>query len=210
MPREFLLETLWPCTERSLASQSLNSLIHDLRKLFRPWLAGVALILYENGSYRLNLDAGVSVDIAVFENLVKIGESEKVSGNTDASILAFSRAIQMYDGDLTVGTDVQGIVERERLRSMYLTLLSNLADEHYQIGDYRACLNLAHQLLARDPCREDAYRTLMRCYVKAGERAQALRQYRLCEEILNSEFDAVPEPATRALYDQIRSNPEMI
>jgi DNA-binding SARP family transcriptional activator len=210
IPRESLLDTLWPCTEHSLASQSLNSLIHSLRKLFKPWLQDAALILYENGSYRLNLDAGVSVDIAIFENLVTIGESEKVRGNTDASFLAFNRAIQVYHGDLSVGTDVQAIVERERLRAIYLTLLSHLADEHYQNGDYRTCLNLAHQLLARDPCREDAYRMLMRCYVKVGERTQALRQYRICKEVLNSEFGAVPEQATRSLYDQVRVNPELI
>ena len=77
-------------------------------------------------------------------------------------------------------------------------------------GDYTGCLSHARRLLANDPCREDAYRLMMRCYVRLGERAQALRQYRLCQTILRTEFDAVPEPATTALFDQIRLDPGSI
>ncbi len=57
--------------------------------------------------------------------------------------------------------------------------------------------------LAR-PCREDAYRMLMRCYIRRGERAAALNLYRRCVDILRAEFDAVPEPTTTALFEQIR------
>ncbi|HET7380215.1 MAG TPA: bacterial transcriptional activator domain-containing protein, partial [Gaiellales bacterium] len=61
-----------------------------------------------------------------------------------------------------------------------------------------------------DPCREDGHRTAMRCYVRRGERAQALRQYQMCEVILREEFNATPEPATRALFDKVRLAPEDI
>jgi hypothetical protein len=37
-----------------------------------------------------------------------------------------------------------------------------------------------------------------------------LRQYRLCESILAGEFDAAPEPATHALFERIRLDPEGI
>jgi Flp pilus assembly protein TadB len=41
-----------------------------------------------------------------------------------------------------------------------------------------------------------------------GQRVQALRQYQLCERLLRQTFDAVPEPATRALFDRLRLDPE--
>jgi hypothetical protein len=47
----------------------------------------------------------------------------------------------------------------------------------------------------------------MRCHVRRGERAQAMRQYRICCSILQDEFDALPEPATQLLYQQIRLDP---
>ena len=50
----------------------------------------------------------------------------------------------------------------------------------------------------------------MRCYVRRGERAAALRHYGVCAQILRAEFDAAPEPATTALYEQIRRQPSGI
>jgi DNA-binding SARP family transcriptional activator len=44
----------------------------------------------------------------------------------------------------------------------------------------------------------------MRIRVRRGERAQALRQYRVCEHVLRSEFNAAPEALTRDLFEQIR------
>jgi hypothetical protein len=44
----------------------------------------------------------------------------------------------------------------------------------------------------------------MRCYVQLGERVQAFRQYQLCQELLQKEFNSAPEQDTVALFDQIR------
>jgi len=44
----------------------------------------------------------------------------------------------------------------------------------------------------------------MQCYVRQGERAEALHQYRVCVETLHAEFDAAPETATTMLFEQIR------
>ena len=98
-------------------------------------------------------------------------------------------------------------MERERLRARYLTLLAHLADYHYGAGNHEVCLDYAWRLLACDPCREDAHRLIMRCYVRQGERAEALRHYRLCVDILRAEFKAAPEAATTTLFEQIRLDP---
>ena len=91
-----------------------------------------------------------------------------------------------------------------------MTVLAHLADYYFSIGEYGNCLEFADQLLKNDACREDAHRLVMRCYVRRGERAQALHQYRLCTEILQSEFDAVPEQQTLQLYNQIRLSPHTV
>src|SRR5262249_1379632 len=98
-------------------------------------------------------------------------------------------------------------VRRERLRALYLSLLGRLADRGFQERDYAAALAYALRLLSHDPCREDAHRLAMRCHVRLGERAQALRQYRVCAQVLASEFQVRPEPATDALFDQVRLDP---
>ena len=105
---------------------------------------------------------------------------------------------------------MRAIIERERLRAMHLNLLAYLADDRFAAGDYQGCLEMAGRLLDGDPCREDAHRLVMRCHVRRGERAQALRQYLLCQQILRAEFDAAPEPATDALFEQARLDPSTI
>jgi DNA-binding SARP family transcriptional activator len=85
-----------------------------------------------------------------------------------------------------------------------------LADYHYGEAAYIACQDYAWRLLGCDPCREDAHRMLMRCYVRQGERAEALRHYRLCVDILRAEFEAAPETVTTTLFEQIRLDPGSI
>lgn len=209
-PRATLLSALWPGRKDSLAGQSLNTLVYALRRQLGDAIGGAAPVVNADGYYRLNAEAGVNVDVACFDVLARTGEKQARLGNLADAAEAYSRAARLYRGDLCVGTDVRDIVERERVRALYLTLLARLAEYHYSQHDYEACLKSASDLLANDPCREDAHRMAMRCYVRRGERTQALRQYRVCEAILRTEFDVRPEPATTALFEQIQRDPGAI
>jgi DNA-binding SARP family transcriptional activator len=209
IPRETLLETIWPNSEPSLASQSLNSLVYSLHRLLADGIRGAEPILCSNSSYRLNGEH-VAVDITLFDETVAAGEQFARAGYESDAMVAFSRAVQVYGGDIYTSSTTEALVERERLRASYLTLLARLADHDFAAGDYTACLASVHRLLSSDPCREDAHRLAMRCYVRRGERAQALRQYRTCEAALRSEFDAAPEPATVALFTDAQRDPASI
>ncbi|HKV30685.1 MAG TPA: BTAD domain-containing putative transcriptional regulator [Candidatus Dormibacteraeota bacterium] len=208
--RDLLLERLWPRATLVLAGKSLNSLIYSLHKLLGDAIAGAAPILFRDGGYRLNADAGVSVDIQVFEALVDAGDRARELGEPTRSSEYYERALRLYRGDLAASEDTYAVVERERLRSRYLTLLARMADRAFAARDYNGCLKAALQLLQSDPGREDAHRLVMRCHVRLGERAQALRQYRVCEHILRTEFDVAPEPGTVALDEQVRRDPSSV
>jgi DNA-binding SARP family transcriptional activator len=149
----------------------------------------------------------VAIDVERFETLAARGDRHGRAGDADAAAAAYACAVGLYRGDLQAGSDLHTLLERERLRALYLNLLARLADYTFERGEYGACLERALRLLAHDPCREDAHRLVMRCHVRRGERAQALRQYRLCETVLKTEFDAAPEPGTRDLFDRIRLDP---
>jgi DNA-binding SARP family transcriptional activator len=208
--RESLLATLWPDRNGSVAGQSLNTLVYSLRRLLGNGIGGSALVLYVNGWYRLNSEAGVVVDMALFEDLVNEGDRRQRAGDGAAAARQYERALAVYSGELVADADLSALIERERLRNMHLTVLARLADRHFADADYPACLENALRLLACDPCREDAHRLVMRCRVRLGERAQALRQYRLCEDILRLEFGAVPEPATTAMFEAVRLDPSSV
>jgi len=206
VPRATVLAEVWPEGEVELSLQALNSLLHSLRRLLADALGGEPPVTCFQGSYQINLAAGVSVDHARFDELAAEGD---LFARTDPSlaIASYERAIALYGGDLCAGDQHAAVVERERLRARYLTLLVRSAFYYYENHDVERAMHLALRLLAHDPYREDAHRLVMRCHVIQGERAQALRQYRVCLQILRDEFDAAPEAATIALYDQVRLEP---
>ena len=209
-PREWLLETVWPESDPQHATHALNSLVHAARKSFGDALAGAAPVVYTDGGYRLNTEAGVAVDIGQFDTLVDRAERGFRNGDVAGALQSALHAIQVYQGDLCTVDGVRALVERERLRAVHLSLLGQVADQYFREKDYRSALRYALLLLGHDPCREDAHRLVMRCYVRFGQRAQAFRQYRTCERMLESEFDARPEPLTEELYDQLRTAPGSI
>src|SRR4051812_16558643 len=65
--RSVLVDLLWPAGDSALAHQSLNSLVYSLHKLIGDALGGAAAILHEDGYYRLNMKAGIGVDVACFD-----------------------------------------------------------------------------------------------------------------------------------------------
>jgi DNA-binding SARP family transcriptional activator len=214
VPRETLLRRLWPESEVALASNALNNLVHALRGRLSPALGGASPVVHSGGYYRLNQEAGLAVDVNHFKALAAQSALHARQGDRSTAAALAEQAVRLYGGDLRLGwsgagdaSSAHAIFERDRLRATCLELLMRLADDAFERGDFEACRRYALRLLAGDPCREDAHRLVMRCHVRLGERAQALRHYQTVCAVLQAEFDIRPEPATRELYEQIRLDP---
>lgn len=208
VPRQTLLGALWPDSEESKGAHALATMVHGLHASLGEVLGGAAPVLHRTGAYELNTDAGIGVDTVHFDGLVRSAERALRDGDIGTAAAVFAEAVDVYRGDLCVADDLCALVERERLRAVFLSLLSRLADLNFRGQEYVEALSYARRLLSHDPCREDAHRLVMRCHVRMGERAQALRQYRTCVQILDTEFGVGPEPLTEALSQRIRSHPD--
>jgi DNA-binding SARP family transcriptional activator len=168
VPRERLIEVLWPDADATLAGHSLNALVYSLHRLLGDDLDGAPPVVTMGGLFHLNLTAGVAVDVTLFEELANEGERLQRRGDALAAASVYQQALDLYRGDLCGGTDVHSLVERERVRARYLNMLAQLADYHFIARDYDACLATVLRLLAVDAYREDAHRLAMRCYVQQG------------------------------------------
>ncbi|MBT2498620.1 bacterial transcriptional activator domain-containing protein [Agromyces sp. ISL-38] len=202
-----LIESIWPDLAPARSIQCLNTLVHGLKTQFADALGGQPPVVHEQSQYVLNLAAGLRVDALEFESAVDAGDRLLSAGETTAAIRTFEHAVLLYRGDLTSGPDISALLESERLRAVCLTALARLADAHFELSNYEQALSYAIRLLGIDPCREDAHRMAMRSYVRLGARAQALRQFITCRQILAYEFEATPEPATEELFALIRVDP---
>jgi DNA-binding SARP family transcriptional activator len=210
LPRDQLLDALWPATDLALAGQSLNTLVYSLHRALGSALDGRPPVLSVDGHYRLNLADGVAVDIGAFDAAADDGDRATRSGDDSTASTSYGAAAEVYMGDLVLTSDIRHVVERERLRARYLMIRAWLAELRFRSGDFGGALSGALDVLAHDPCREDAHRLVMRSYNRLGQRAQALRQYRTCRDALAAEFDAVPEAETEELYEQLRMEPSRV
>lgn len=203
--RPFLLEQLWPDDDPTLTGQALSSLTSELNKLSRKVGNRVNILIYEHGYHGFNLEAGVSTDIEHFDRLRTRGLARLVQGDDQTGVQLCRQALDLYRGDLCGDENIHTVIERERLRSAMLDLLSALADHAYQSGDLPGAMAYLQRILLHEPYREDIHRQLMCCYVQMELRTRALHQYHVCERILATEFAIAPEAATNQLYEQIRS-----
>jgi DNA-binding SARP family transcriptional activator len=83
-------------------------------------------------------------------------------------------------------------------------VLDRLSGLYFGQHQYGACVALCRLLVARDPCREDGHRRLMRCFTRQGQPHLALRQYQACADALARDLGVDPDPATAELAQRIR------
>ncbi|MGQ9599301.1 MAG: AAA family ATPase [Anaerolineae bacterium] len=113
-------------------------------------------------------------------------------------------AAELYRGDFLAGYyDDWILIERERLRELFLSALEGLVGGLKARGDYERALIFARRLAGEDPWREEAHREVMRLCHLLGRDGEALKQFEVCRQALRDEFDAEPEPETIALAGEI-------
>ncbi len=205
IPREVIMEAFWPEASPEAARNSLNVAIYSLRQSLKAILES-PVILFQDNAYLLNPDLGRWLDTEDFEGCVQEGRRYEAAGQLSAGARSYEKAISLYQGDLLADFPYEEwvVLERERLRVLYLETLDRLSLIYFSQNQYTSCVNLCNRMLTYDSCREDAHCRLMRCYARQGQGHLALRQYQACVEALRSELDVAPSSPTIQLYEQIR------
>lgn len=198
--RDLLAGTFWPhlhdTAARRRLSQSMWQVGTRLRSLKE---SGTPPILTVGDTVRFNPDIDTWLDLDEFEQSVREGSSAtQLSLSEKISLL--ETAVLLYRGDLLNGFyDDWATSDRERLRELFLGALQTLTDLLMGRGDYEAALIRARTLAQHDPFREEAHQRVMRLQVLLGRRAEALRQYEICRQILADELHTEPSHITNEL-----------
>ncbi|MEV5963647.1 BTAD domain-containing putative transcriptional regulator [Kribbella sp. NPDC051952] len=205
--RDELLEEFWPGVPPAAARNRLQVAVSGLRKAFLD-VSSVNLVEYADGTYRINEDLTVEVDVETFERELCAGAAAERAHTKDEARTAYHRAIALYRGDFVSDAPFEQwtVLPRESLRIKLIDALDRLSRIELAEGRIDDCIATAHRMLDLDPCREDAHRLLMRCYASQGRTYQAIRQYGFCERILRATIDTGPALDTIRLYDAIRSS----
>jgi DNA-binding SARP family transcriptional activator len=209
--REVVAESFWQNSEINRARRSLNTTLWQLRNtLDHQDNPQKMIITATQEQITINQEANLWLDVAAFDKKARQGEAYFNAGQLAEAIQLLEEAIKLYQGDLLQNFyDPWVLQERERLRLTFLRCLSQLMRIHQQLQNFEASIDCAQQILRVEPWREDIHRTLMTLYIERGMRANAIRQYQICRQLLASELAVSPMRETEMLYHQLLNNPHM-
>jgi DNA-binding SARP family transcriptional activator len=195
-PRDELTELLWTDLPTGDAHARLRHTLFMLRQaLGRGRFQGLELT---RDAVRLR-PSTVRVDVIDFERLAALTAPD-----------ALERAASLYRGDLLLGLRAGDgpfedwlATQRSRLRELAIATLSKLLGRQRAAASRDSAVRTALRLLALDPLQETVHRALMELYRDMGRRGTALRQYRVCVDVLAHELGVAPEAQTTVLYNAI-------
>lgn len=204
--REQLASMLWPDGSPDRTKKYLRQALWQLQAALDVAVPdGPRLVTSEGAWVQLNPATDIDLDVANFEDAHSRCSSLAGPDLDPRSVALIDGAVELYQGDLLESWYQDWcLYERERLQSMYLTMLDKLMLHGMAHGNYEAGQAYGLRSLRQDRARERTHRQLMHLYYLAGERAAALRQFQTCHDILEDELGVPPSRRTVAFYDQIR------
>ena len=193
--RRKLTRMLWPEHDEVAARNALRQCLHHVR----------ASLGADGGELQTQGDLlglkGSSWDVDAREFLRLARQSDRESLCHAASLFCGEPMEDMtLDGEFHQWL----CIERERLRTVALGVLSRLA-QHADDESQHIAAQLSLKLIAADPLDEACYRSLMMLHARAGQTAKALRVWERCCTVLRREVNVNPSPLTVDVYERLIS-----
>ena len=199
--KEALMDLLWPDATPEAANRDFRVALHALSEAVdpeRPKNALARCLERRGTAYCMLAEADLEVDVDEMERLIARGTQENRPE-------LWQRAIELYRGDFLEDLPYAewAASERDRLRGLYVGTAEKLARHAFEQGDDDGAMGMAHAIIARDRCWEEAWRIIIRVHNRQGRPALAQRAYDDCVAALDDELGLAPSPETQALavYD---------
>lgn len=204
--KEQIVEALWgEAGTDSDFKVALNALTNALEP-GRNARSGSFYISKQQGTYGLNLAAGISLDVDEFESYINRAKRVLEKDPSHATDL-FRLALNLYAGEYMPDCCYEDWCreEKERLHLLYITAAEKLAGLLLDQGETAECISLSLRIVDKDKCWEAAYRLLMRCYHQQNNRTMIFRVYKQCQDNLKSELGVYPAAETIKLFKILTS-----
>ncbi len=211
VPREVLLELLWPeQAPAAPATHRLHVAVSTLRHLLDEPLADHSLLLMEDEGYRIGADSVVT-DCDLFELRYDHAKACLDRHNAPAAAESFRDALAVYGGEYLADSPYAewALGQRAHFAERRLNALTALCEFATAEGSLLAVMEYAQAILAVDNLRERAHRQLMRAHYLMGQRSCAIRQFRVCADLLEQELGTAPSLQTKNLVEAIMNDAEL-
>jgi DNA-binding SARP family transcriptional activator len=177
---------LWPDTTEERAAASLRSTLWRVRRM------GHALV--DSSWNQLRLAPHVHVDV---RDAISVAHALLSPSAVRPELLGTEILLR---GELLPDWyEEWALVERERFRQIRLHALERLAELLAEEGRMGEAIEAGLTAVASEPLRESAHRSLIRVFLREGNRVDAIRQFELFRRLIRSELGADPSPAMMEL-----------
>lgn len=211
VPRDVLIEDLWPEASTASGESNFKVVLHRLRKALEPSLSKARgssyLSLKDN---LLSLKKGLcQTDLNDFLVQRQKGRKAEAAGDVKRAIQYYKAAIGLYVGDFLSEDLYEAWVDvrRTELRSIYIDLLFRMGNLYQQQGGSKKAIECYNSIIKADPACEEAYQKTMLIYANRGMRAESLRVYEECKKALENEVGVTPGTTTVSIYRKIIESP---
>jgi ATP/maltotriose-dependent transcriptional regulator MalT/DNA-binding SARP family transcriptional activator len=196
VPRELLMEQLWPGQSPERLSNRLSVAISTVRSTLDPEKRDPPdhFVSAGEGAVAVRLDSA-TVDVQLFLHDAAAGLALRTAGRADEAADRLEAAEAAYAGDFLEEDLYEdwAVPLREEARAAYFAVLRALAEDALAAGNPEATIRYDLRLLERDRFDEGAHLALVGALSAAGRHGEALRRYRVyCACMAEIGIEAAP------------------
>jgi len=202
--RDELMGAIWPGDAPAQTDSALDAILSKLRSLFKAAQIAGTSITVSSGTVAVELPAETWIDLEAGANALDEAEGALRRADYPAAWSLANVAVVISRRPLLADAEAPWIeAQRRALRAMQMRALQCLVAVSAHNGEPLLAVQHASEMVALDPFKETAYQLLMKMHAAAGDRAEALRVFAKCRELLRDELGVSPSPQTEAVYLEI-------
>lgn len=212
--RAKLIDMLWPDFPDKASHNSLRQSLYYIRSLFADLDPETLQLVTSLSDVQLIFGAGASIDAFELTSQLDLCDDhhEPETPLCERCLERLMAAIALYHGDFMDGFSLRDAPhfdwwlhnKRDVYRRRILSALAWVTHSLTAKREYERAIGFAQREVELDPWREPAYQRYMTVLALAGERAQALHQFEIYQNILATELGMQPSAETWSLCEQIR------
>lgn len=201
--RDELADVVWPDVPTTSWERDLSAVVSKVRTALESVDLG-SLLHGASGCYEMQLPPDARVDVEDAVQFVEDAEAAWRAGDRLVALPAAATAANLARRPFLPAERGLWVEQRrDELRATLLRALDVLVDGLAGGTFEHDAVRYARQALALDPYRETSHVRLMRLLMAQGNRAEALRAYERCRDVLARDLGITPSQQTERAYREV-------
>jgi DNA-binding SARP family transcriptional activator len=211
VPKETIIDDLWPDIEPAAAMQRFKVTLHRLRSALEARIDRRFRWAYVRlKDHLVSLDPELCrIDVVAFQECCTALRAMDTTAGNEQVLALCRKARSLYHGDFLPEEPYLPWIEAKRcaLRDDYVQVLGRMAALLEARGQSEEAVAVLSAMVQAAPAREDIVRRLMELHEARGQRRLAMQAYERFRDFLSTDLDVVPDPATTRLYRRLLGRP---